>query len=54
MRKKIVNRLEKLEKVFARVAASATIWGSIAKFRDRLLQLAEHRAHRPLLRSWKS
>jgi hypothetical protein len=41
--RKIVNRLEKLEKVFARVAASATIWGSMAKFRDRLLQLAEHR-----------
>jgi hypothetical protein len=41
--RQIVNRLEKLEKVFARVAASATIWGSMAKFRDRLLQLAEHR-----------
>jgi hypothetical protein len=41
--RKIVNRLEKLEKVFARVAASATIWGSMAKFRDRLLQLAKHR-----------
>jgi hypothetical protein len=39
--RKIVNRLEKLEKVFARVAASATIWGSMAKFRDSLLQLAE-------------
>jgi hypothetical protein len=24
-------------------AASATIWGSMAKFRDRLLQLADHR-----------
>jgi hypothetical protein len=41
--RKIVNRLEKLEKVFARVAASATIWGSMAKFRDRLLLLVEHR-----------
>ena len=40
--RKIVNRLEKLENVFARVAASATIWGGMAKFRDRLLQLAEH------------
>jgi hypothetical protein len=43
MRKKIVNRLEKLEKVFARVAANAIIWGCMGKFRDRLLQLAEHR-----------
>src|SRR5216684_2471618 len=41
--RKIVNRLEKLEKVFARVAASATIWGSMAKFRDKLLLLAEQR-----------
>ena len=41
--RKIVNRLEKLEKVFARVAASAIIWGSMAKFRDRLLLLVEHR-----------
>jgi len=41
--RKIVNRLEKLEKVFARMAASATIWGSMAAVRDRLLQLAEKR-----------
>ena len=41
--RKIANRLEKLEKVFARVAASATIWGSMAKFRDKLLLLAEQR-----------
>jgi hypothetical protein len=43
MREKIVNRLEKLEKVFAHVAGSATIWGSMAKFRDKLLLLAEQR-----------
>jgi hypothetical protein len=41
--RKIVNRLEKLELVFARVAASATIWGGMAAVRDRLLQLAEQR-----------
>jgi hypothetical protein len=39
----ISRRLIKLEKVFARVAESATVWGSMAKFRDRLLQLAEQR-----------
>jgi hypothetical protein len=39
----ISRRLIKLEKVFARVAESATEWGSMAKFRDRLLQLAEQR-----------
>jgi len=41
--RKIVNRLEQLEQVFARVAASATIWGSMAAVRDRLLQIAEER-----------
>jgi hypothetical protein len=41
--RKIVNRLEKLEMIFARVAASVTLWGGMAKFRDRLLLLAEQR-----------
>ena len=38
----IDRRLVKLERIFARVADSGTVWGSMAKFRDRLLQLAEH------------
>src|SRR5260370_26585132 len=37
------RRLEKLEKVLARVAKSEDTWGSMAEFRDRLLQLAEQR-----------
>jgi hypothetical protein len=39
----ISRRLEKLENVFARVAESEDTWGSMAEFRDRLLQLAEER-----------
>jgi hypothetical protein len=39
----ISRRLEQLEKVFARVARSEDTWGSMAKFRDRLLQLAGQR-----------
>jgi hypothetical protein len=41
--RKIANRLEKLEQVLARVAKARTTWGSMAEFRDRLLQLAEQR-----------
>jgi hypothetical protein len=37
----ISKRLKRLEKIFARVAESGTVWGSMAKFRDSLLQLAE-------------
>src|SRR5260370_12241223 len=37
------RRLEKLEKAFARVVDSGTVWGSMAEVRDRLLQLAEQR-----------
>jgi hypothetical protein len=39
--RKIVHRLEKLEQVLARVAKARTTWGSMARFRDSLLQLAE-------------
>jgi hypothetical protein len=41
--RKIVHRLEKLEQVLARVAKARTTWGGMAKFRDRLLLLAEQR-----------
>jgi hypothetical protein len=39
----ISRRLEKLEKVFARLADSEDTWGSMAEFRDSLLRLAEQR-----------
>jgi hypothetical protein len=39
----ISRRLEKLEKVFARVAKSEDTWGSMAEFRDQLLRLAKQR-----------
>ena len=39
----ISRRLEKLEKVFVRVAKSEDTWGSMAEFRDQLLRLAEQR-----------
>jgi hypothetical protein len=42
--RKIVNRLEKLEKVFAPVATSEDAWGSMAEFRDDLLRQAEQRS----------
>src|ERR1700730_15912958 len=37
----IGRRLEKLEKVFARVARSEDTWGRMAEFRDDLLRRAE-------------
>src|SRR5713101_5190567 len=39
----ISRRLEKLERVFARLADSEDTWGSMAEFRDSLLRLAEQR-----------
>ena len=39
----IDRRLVKLEKIFARVADSGNVWGSMVEVRDRLLKLAEQR-----------
>jgi hypothetical protein len=41
MMRAISRRLEKLEKIFGPVPTCEDTWGSMAKFRDRLLQLAE-------------
>jgi len=46
--KPISRRLEKLEKIFAPLAARESNWGEIAKFRDELLRLAEQRGTRPV------
>ena len=41
--KAIGRRLKNLEKIFAPVVESEDRWGSMAEFRDKLLQLAEER-----------
>ena len=41
--KAISRRLAKLETVFAPVATSEDVWGSMAEFRDELLRQAEQR-----------